>query len=410
LNLPKNYTRTCLKLDKGKVPTAAAVTGCQEFLLVTVWDITNHKGQIAVIAIKGPIVRTFDFVDHINRPCFWGIPNWPGVKEMKLLGYVDLPFATPTAINISQDFIAGNGRGNSDNKSINLDSQAEREKWYNWTGGEGRKTASCGYAVVSSRAENKVAFIDLQPLFQYYRTMYFTSQANYDLTKNQGAADNQWPYTFTYAPSQKPTVYSTINVTRPTAVAAGLINRGMWPPFRNGDAAKENAYVATMDGSLLMYKVGDLMTTSTGGSVGSPFKTVRIGKNPASIAYGWANINYGDDLIITCRGDNAIYYLNSDGSTRGVLRDSRIQDAVFTGFSGAGRSFRDADWASAFLHVMDFTGKKILNYRYHTGYEDCDILPVGNPPNPPNRSTIFEFSGEQKPPGQPFFFVSAEVI
>ncbi len=401
------YTRTCIKLPDGKVPMAAAVSGCNEFLLVTVWDTVNHKGQLAVIAINGPVVRTFDCMPHEDRPCFWGIPNWPGVKAMKLLGYVDLPFAAPMAIKISQDFVAGNGRGFCDNYGMNLDSQTERDTWYNWSGGEGKKTARCGYAVISSRAENKVAFIDLQPLFQYYRTMYFTTQANYDQTKNQGPADDQWPYTFTYAASQTPTVYSTIDVMQPTAVAAGL-PWCMWL-IRNGNDAMENAYVTTMDGNLLMYKVGDLMTTASGGSIGAPFNTVAIGKNPSSLDYGHG-CAYGDDLFITCRGDNAVYYLYSDGSTRGVLRDSRITDAVSACGSGVGRCFRDACWHAPLLHLMDFTGRKVLNYRFHCGYPDDDSIPVGDPPNPPNESTIFEFSGEQSPPGYPFLFVRAEVI
>jgi len=62
-----------------------------------------------------------------------------------------------------------------------------------------------------------------------------------------------------------------------------------------------------------------------------------------------------------------------------------------------------------FLHLMDFTGKKVLNYRFDCGYGDNDAIPLGNPPNPPN-NTIFEFSGEQAPPGCPFLFVTAEVM
>jgi hypothetical protein len=330
---------------------------------------------------------------------------------MKLLGFVDLPFAAPMAIKVSQDVVLGNGRQRSDNVGLPtlLDTQAERDTWYNQDGNIFKKTARCGYAVISSRAENKVAFIDLQPLFQYYRTMNFTTQANYDQTKNEGTADNQWPYTFTYASAQKPTVYATKDVTKPTAVAAGLPDCMWWITIHNGDAMQENAYIATMDGSLLMYKVGDLMTTASGGSIGAPFNTVAIGKNPCSISYGHAADTYGDELYITCRGDNAVYYLNTDGSTRGILRDSRIQDAVHVNVSGAGRYFRDADWAAGFMHLMDFNGRKVLNYRFDSGYESCDSIPLGDPPNPPN-NTVFEFSGEQALPGQPFFFVTAEVI
>jgi hypothetical protein len=92
------------------------------------------------------------------------------------------------------------------------------------------------------------------------------------------------------------------------------------------------------------------------------------------------------------------------------LRDSRITDAVSACGSGVGRCFRGACWHAPLLHLMDFSGRKVLNYRFHSGYTDDDSIPVGDPPNPPNESTIFEFSGEQSPPGYPFLFVRAEVI
>jgi hypothetical protein len=320
-NDPYKYTsvkRPHVKLPNGKVPTAAAVSGCNEFLLVTVWDTANRKGQVAVIAIKGWLVTAEVSAEKANAEkanpvkLLYGLPNWPVVAGMKLLGFVDLPFAAPTAIKVAQDVAQSNGRGHGDNAALDLNSQAERDTWYNHSGSQWKRTARCGYAVVSSRAENKVAFIDLQPLFQYYRTMYFTTRANYDQTKNEGPADNQWPYTFAYAPGQKPTVHSTINVTQPTAVAAGMPNT-KWR-LRNGAVFAQNAYVASMDGKLRIYKVGNLMTTDSGGGrIGAPFNTVVIGKNPCNIDYGHGG-NMGDDLFITCRGDNAVYFLNYDGS------------------------------------------------------------------------------------------------
>jgi len=398
------YTpRTCLMLPAGKVPTAAVVTACNEFLLVTVWDVTQRKGQVAVIAIKGPVLATFVGMPHADRPCFWGIPNWPGVKAMKLLGFVDLPFAAPMAIKVAQDIVPSNGRGNADNVGLDLNSQAERDVWYNQTGSGFKKTARCGYAVLASRAENKVAFLDLQPLFQYYRTMYFTTQANYDQTKVEGPADNQWPYTFAHAAGQTPVLHATLDVKQPTALAAGM--PGTKWIMRNSTVFAQNVYVASMDGQLRMYKVGDLMTTASGGSIGAPFNTIVVGKNPCNIDYGHGG-NLGDNLYITCRGDNAVYYLKYDGAVLGVLRDSRITDVVSVCASTVSRSFRGGDWGSNFLHLMDFSGRKVLNYRY----EGTVNIPVGDPPCPPNTGTIFEFSDEQLVPGCPFVFVRAEVI
>lgn len=394
-NVPGYVPRACIRLPANKVPTAAAVTNTQEFVLVTVWDIERRKGQIAVIAVKGPVVGTFDQMPHEKRPCLWGVPNWPGVRQMKLLGFVDLPFAAPVAISIGQDHGNGNGRGSRDNVGLDLDSQAERDRWYHWSGSGFKRTARCGYAVVSSRAENKVAFVDLQPLFQYYRTMYFTTQANYDRTKNEGPAPDQWPFTFDRAPEQAPIVAAVQDVKQPTAVAAGM-PRTHWR-MRQGGAFAQNAYVAAMDGRLLIFKVGNLMTADPGGGV-ALLNSVAVGRNPCSIDYGHGG-PYGDDLFITCRGDNAVFHLDYKGTVLGVLRDSRIRDVVYTCTSNVGRSFRGADWGSYLLHLMDFGGRRVLNYRY-APTPNIPIIDGG----------YFEFSSEQPLPGCPFEFTRAEVI
>jgi hypothetical protein len=177
--------------------------------------------------------------------------------------------------------------------------------------------------------------------------------------------------------------------------------------MRNEGVFAQNAYVASMDGQLRLYKVGDLMTTASGGSIGAPFSTVVIGKNPCSLDYGHGG-NFGDDLFIVCRGDNAVYYLNYDGSTHGILRDSRIADAVYPCVSNVGAFSPDSgtSYSAFFLHLMDFNGRKVLNYRY----DGSPYIPVGDPPNPPNANTIFEFNSEQTPPGCPFVYTRAEVI
>lgn len=385
-----------VKLPAGKVPTAGAVMPNNEFLLVTIWDTINLKGQLAVVAIKGNVVAAE------GKPFLWGFPSWPRIKGMKILGYVDLPFAAPIAIQTAIDHVCGNGRGNSDNANMDLNSQTERDTWYNWKGSGFKRTARCGYAVVISRAENKAAFIDLQPLLEYYRKMYFTTQANYDQTKseNEGTASKQWPYTFSYAPEQKPKVVSTISVTRPTAVAAGLPWFTMY--WRDGnDKFRENAYIATMDGELRMYKVGNLMTTDPAGNIDKPFNIVKIGKNPTNIDYGGPG-SFGNDLFINCRGDKTVYYLYYDGKINASFRDARLQDPIYVAVSYNGT----IGYNSPLLSVMDFKGRQVVNYRYQNGGDEALRTPVGNPPG----SSVFEYSYATPLPGKPFMFTLAEVI
>ncbi len=382
-----------MKLPAGKIPTAAAVTPNNEFLLVTVWDTKNRKGQVAVIAIKGRALA--------NEKSFnWGFPNWPTIRDMKLLGYVNLPFAAPTAIQTSVDYGSGSGRGFNDNQNLNLDSQTERDTWYNWSGSVFKRTARSGYAVVLSRAEDKAAFIDLQPLLEYYRMMYFTTQDKYDSTKNEGTAPNQWPYTFSYSSQQKPKVVATINVKKPTAVAAGLIwSTGHWRD--SNDTFRENVYIATMDGELRMYKVGNLMTTDSEVKIGEPFKIVAIAKNPTSIDYGH-NAIFGNDIFINCRGDKAVYYLYYDGTVHASFRDARLQDPVYVAVSNNSRGV----YSCPILSVIDFKGRQVVNYRYQNDLTEALRTPVGNP----SGSSVFEYGHATSLPGQPFMFTLAEVI
>lgn len=383
----------CLKLPSGKVPTAAAVTPGNEFLLVTVWDTINRQGQLAVIAIKGRVLAQ-------EKTYLWGFPNWPTIEKMKILGYITLPFASPSAIACSLEFATNSGRGRNENANLDLNSQEQRDTWYNWTSHDYKKTARCGYAVVISRAQSKASFIDLQPLLQYYRKMYFTTGENYNQTKNEGNSSNQWPYTFSYAPEQKPKVVSTISVKNPTAVATGL----PWFTFfwRDGDNSfRENAYIATMDGELRMYKVGNLMTTDFGGTIGQPFKTVKIGKNPTNIDYG-NGANYGNDIFINCRGEKSIYYLYYDGRIQGSFRDARLQDPVYVAVSYNGRS----EYNCPLLTVTDFKGKQVVNYRYQNDGPEAINTPVGNP----GGSSVFEYGYATPLPGYPFMSTYAEVI
>lgn len=385
-----------VKLADGKIPTAVCLTLNHEFALVTVWDVFSRKGQLAVIALSGSLPAA-------EHESFWlySVPNWFHNNDMKLLGYIDLPVAAPTSIESTADMGVWSGRGFTDNVGINLNQQSERDKWLNWTGGSYKKSARAGYAVIASRSENKVVFVDLQPLFQYVRTMYFTTQANLDITKNVGYAANQWPRTFSYAAQQTPIVIGTVNVNKPTAVAAGYARDGFWPWSNNiglsDETYRSTAYVTTMDGNLLLYNIGNLNTYTTGNKTTPTLtKSVDIGKNPTSIAYGNQGGYVANELMITCRGDKAIYHMRNDGVVFNTYKDSRLIDPVSVEVNDNSR------WCHrmGFLSVMDFYGRQAVNYSFYEDkvFEGKDRLEWN-----------FKFGHATPVPGMPFMYSVAEV-
>ncbi|MDD5674125.1 MAG: hypothetical protein PHC61_08185 [Chitinivibrionales bacterium] len=398
-----------VQLPAGKVPMALAATPGGEFVLAAVWDVVNHKGQMAVIAVKNRVrcseTVNKDWNSYFETGSFmYGVPGWPNTKGLKLLGFVDLPIAAPTAIDAGTN--CGYLHSGRDDTNVNngiaalLDNQSERDAWY--TGDisaypDMKGVAHAGYAVIASRSENKVVFVDLQPLLQYYRAMYFTTQTNYDLTKNEGSAADQWPFTFDYNAGQKPVVASALDVAAPTAVAAGLsagncnvgcsrCNPGWnsWKDFRiTAFADGGYAYITTLDGLLLIYAIGGL-NTEAAATPPTIYKTVSIGKNPTSISYGEGGI-YKNDFWINCRGDKSIYCFDASGNQRHVLSDSRIQDPVM-----AENSF---NWLpQCGLHVVDFTGKKVLTYLFEEDF-----------PGP------MTFGAAANTPGHPFAYQQVEV-
>ncbi len=118
-----------LLLPKGKVPTAISITNKSEFALITVWDVEKLHGQIAVIALesmnKDGLMGLYEW--HDQHP---GLPSVGGIRAMKLIGFVDLPFATPTAIsavgNRLSNWITLGGK-NSQPKDVDLSKQEMRD-------------------------------------------------------------------------------------------------------------------------------------------------------------------------------------------------------------------------------------------------------------------------------------------
>ena len=376
-----------VQLPEGKVPMALAVTPCGEFVLAAVWDVINHKGQMAVIAVQGRVrcseTKNRDWNSYFETGTYlYGFPTWPNTKALKLLGFVDLPIAAPMSIKAGTSMgWQNNGRDDNNvnaNLTVLLNNQSERDIWHNsdpTVYPNYKATAHAGYAIITSRSENRVVFIDLQPLLEYYRTMYFTRQELFDETKNSGPAANQWPYTFDYRPGQKPVVACALEVPAPTAATAGLsighctgcsscnAPRNTLREWRVTPFGDDYAYVTTMGGKLLMYTVGGLNTEAAATSP-KLFKTVDIGRNPTSIENGNGGV-YKNDLFINCRGDKSIYAVQPSGEVNCVLRDSRIEDPVMVENSYNGRRGVNR----YFVHVVDFESKRILTYVYKQDFD-----------------------------------------
>ena len=390
-------TRANLKLDAGKVPTAVAVTNGGEFALVTVWDTVNLKGQVAVIALASSGV-------HNDWPA-----NYPGLHNMgtygfmKLLGYVDLPagMAAPTEISATTGvdvesyhrIYPPTGSGTCSGTFVLQDQmplEVEANRQTFMAGGcNYGNYAHGGVAVVVSKSEGKAAFINLKPLFDYYQSMYFGDIANFRQTANLGQAANQWPYPFTAAPVQMPTVIKTVDLgKRPTAVKVSLWN-------------SHRAWIATEDGTLQIYSLGNYASNGAAspGDIALKGSGV-VGKNPTALAYSKQDPQYDvDRLIVVSRGDNKIQWLDLSGDGVRVLRtlqDSRLKDPVWAEDNDAHGT------ASYVLTVADYNGKQVSNYRYGPVIFTTNVGGACQPPSGCGMAGQFEYGGSFAVPGKVF--------
>lgn len=336
-------TNPVLQLPPGKVPTAICVTNKNEFALITVCDVKDKmKGQVAVIALTST-KPGFAHDWQIPHP---GLPSVAMLAGMKLLGFVDLPgISIPTAISAvgNRGHTHTNGRTYKD---FDLNQESVRKDFRE--GGLSGMLSTAGWAVVAAGHEDKVAFIDLQPLFARYREMYLGSNESYAKTREQGPGDQQWPYTFEGDATAKPVVVNVQKVPEPTAVLAGI-----------GWNDKARAYVACRDGRVAVFKVGNLATEqAVGANDVTPVEAVQVGRNPVSLAY---HRYASDQVLVVCRGDREIDWIRTEGNTSTVirrLRDERLLDPVHCEVA------ETHGIETAIVTVCDFKGGKILNYRF----------------------------------------------
>ena len=375
-----------------KLPTAISITNKNEFALVTLCDTEQRKGQVAVLALEGSGKKS-GFA-HEWRDDHPGLPNVAFLTRIKLLGYVDLPgMEFPTGVCAVGNHEGGRVNGLDGNagllREFDLGKQAFRDMFLK--GSNAQYSSTAGFAVVISKYEGKAAFIDLQPLFERVRRMYFTTEANYLKTRDSGPGPKQWPYTFEFDPTWRPPVVKVLAVPRPTAVIASMAG-----------GEKARAFIASQDGKVGVYQVGGLATEApvSAQEIGRVAE-VQVGRNPTWLGYQ----KYSSDTILAVsRGDREIAWIQYSGKEPQVirrLRDARLLDPVYVEVSDT------HGIETALLTVADFKGRKIINYRYSQvvfatqGGAKFGMGPTGKDP--------FECGGVLEFPGSPFCISATNV-
>ena len=376
-----------------KHPTAISITNKSEFALVTLYDTEKRMGQVAVLSL-GVNGKKTGFVHEWQDEHAWSLPSVGLLVEMKLLGYTDLPgIEFPTGVCAVGNDMNNRMNGRDGNAGLlreyDLAKQADRDVFFK--GSNAHYGSTAGFAVVIGKYENKAAFIDLQPLFQKVREMYFTTQENFDKTRDSGPGPRQWPYTFESDPSWKPPVVKVVDVPRPTAVIASLAG-----------GAKARALVASEDGKVGVYTVGGLATDAPAVAAEIARATeVTVGRNPACLAY---QKGAGSTFLAVSRGDREIAWIKcseTDAQVIRRLRDARLLDPVFAEASDT------HGIETPLLTAADFAGRKIINYRYGTlvfATQGGAKFGMG-----PDGKDEFECGGILEFPGSPFAISATNV-
>jgi hypothetical protein len=389
-----------------KVPTAITITSGNEFALVTVWDTTTKQGQLAVIALEGKYLAFHTWP-------YMAMPNQGSWSGFKLLGYIDLPMTTPTSVSAaSNGFWNGpSATGGLVLSQINLNSEIIRTNVYSgaWSG----VVAKGGYAIVASLYDNKVAVVDLSPLFSYIRESYLSSAASFTATlAARGTGPSNFPEAFSVRPSSMPKVVLQMDVDSPTTVLAGQrMDRWTKDHYKG--------YIASRDGTIRMLDTSSLMKRYDWERLGSLRLegSFNVGRNPVSMCFtrrGEGTLpllpvastgvqskpdSYNNIFYIAVRGDRKVVAAVTFGGMGAVYRtikDSRMGDPVAVSTAVRG----------PILSVADFRGKKILSFRVGkiTDARNNAVYGCGADGTAP-----FEFAGQLPLGGYPFLVGSTNV-
>ncbi len=394
------------KFPPNKVPRAVAVTTSNEFALVVVWDTDRHVGQLAVVALEAK------FLAFHTWP-YMALPNQGSWSDFKLLGYIDLPMASPDAVAAASN---GLWNGPSSTNGLVLSQIPLTDDGYRalvYDGAWQAAVAKNGYAIVSSKADNCAVILDLTPLFAYVRESWLSSAASFSATlAARGPAPTQFPQTFDANPAIKPSIVWQAAIASPTTVLAGQ-KLDRWSPDRF------KAYVAAQDGTIHILDTSPLMQRNSWEVRGTlqEIGTVKVGRNPVSLAFARSGSIANLPLLpkdstgaqkapdalnnlfwVACRGDrelDAVVTLQGAGAVCDRIRDSRLGDPVAVSVACRG----------PIVSVADFAGKKVLSYRIGTLTDSRNNVsyPVTDP------AYDYDFAGELPLLGAPFLLNSTNV-
>ncbi len=407
-----------MKLPADMVPTAITVTNSGEFALVSVMNTRTLTAQVAVFALADgcegcpPNDESKWYGNWGNhRRVYYGLPGLGNFVAGKYIGAVDLPpsLRLPTEISASTGHASGDYEHERNFWNDNIENEANRIRYRDdpWLT---EAIARTGMAVVISKSERRAAFIDLRPLFDFYRRSYFTSsRSQFDaIMANRGDGADQWPYTFEREASQRPRVIKVMDLPQPpTAVRMSLA-----APFR--------AFIATQEGALRVFDLGTRYLDQVGTQVGQPGDivprfNVKVGRNPTSIAYvrdhGWESgsrlfkpARPEQFMIVASRVDRSIQWVEFDRGFNQArifktLQDSRIQDPI------AVEDAANHGTESYVVTVADYNARTVRNYLYgpiilwtYDGNSACK-KPVGCSLL---NNGAFEYGGDFELPGRPF--------
>jgi hypothetical protein len=388
-----------VQLPPNKVPTAVALTTYNEFAFVTIWDTDAIKGQVAIFVLRSVKPESFSIP-------YFALPNEGSFHDIQLLGYVDLPdLKTPTAISVSGDngntpggHTPGTEYGNQTDPTRNFLTSTSARAALAREDYE-RRVPMAGQAVIASRWENKVTFLDLRPLAQFVRDVYFGPD---DALRQKAAAQDVWPFDFEKNPEAKPLVVTTTAIPRPTAVRIG--NQGA---SSTDDLRKPiKAWIGNVDGEVHVLDVSAFAQDAPRPVPAAAIKEiakVQAGRNVTAMTRQGGNY-----VLVASRGDRRLDWVGVSDTAKTVftvertLRDSRLDDPVAV----------DASDRGPVVSVSDFTGKKLLNFRVGATENNGGKPPANYGCGAGGADTAcasFEFGGSFDLPGSPFFLGTSNV-
>lgn len=399
-NQTSGDSKPWLVLPPNKVPSAVAVSSYNEFAFVTVWDTDTHTAQVAVLALRADSPGAFSVP-------YFALPNEAGFKAIHLMGYIDLPdMKTPTAIAASFDngntpggHVIGFEFGHQEDPTKNIMTSVEarsgfaRDDYERWVG-------MAGQAIIASRWENKVTFLDLRPLAQFVREVYFGAD---DALRQAAAAPEQWPFTFDTHPEAMPVVAGTIDVEHPKVVRIG----NQPSKSSKGDNTLK-ALVGGLDGTVSVFDITSFVHDAPRpidmGAV-EVEATVAAGRNPTSMSLRGRGA-LGTDVLLACRGERAVQWIGAaDDGTLSITRsltDTRFGDPVIADGSDRG----------PVVTIGDFDGEKLLNFRVGLTEDNSGKPPAAygcGPGGADSTCAEAELGGELSVPGSVFYIGTTNV-